>query len=267
MLFHKNLSCTIVEYSDKIKMENLFFCNSSNSYLPSTSSLQVRTEEFAEKFLLCCNEWTVLTGDHHNRNATWRRCCEGRRIRSEQQVHLRIRRNWSVDTFQQSCWAVKEETRNESFNFHVVRKCKALTKWSQVVPKTGMKLKNVGTSCVVLFFMSGLVIAKPVERSTPNPQRWKTKPTRLLPSPTSATGPPSPKTGEGFWVSVATDAGTLVFAGQQQSETLREFFFSMREKMAVRSDEGMVGFVDQDRRNSNSLNNLVEFCRNGGSTE
>ena len=30
--------------------------------------------------------------------------------------------------------------------------------------------------------------------------------------------------GEGFWVSVATDAGALVFAGQQQPATLREFF-------------------------------------------
>ncbi|MEY3044712.1 MAG: hypothetical protein RL242_1554 [Pseudomonadota bacterium] len=30
--------------------------------------------------------------------------------------------------------------------------------------------------------------------------------------------------GEGFWVSVATDAGALVFAGQQQPATLSEFF-------------------------------------------
>jgi len=44
--------------------------------------------------------------------------------------------------------------------------------------------------------------------------------------------------GEGFWFGVATDAGALVFAGQQQSETLREFFFSMREKVVVRPDEG-----------------------------
>ena len=29
--------------------------------------------------------------------------------------------------------------------------------------------------------------------------------------------------GEGFWVSVATDAGALVFAGQQQPATLSEF--------------------------------------------
>ncbi|MGA1121314.1 MAG: hypothetical protein ACO3XI_17245, partial [bacterium] len=32
------------------------------------------------------------------------------------------------------------------------------------------------------------------------------------------------KMGEGFWVSVATDAGALVFAGQQQPATLSEFF-------------------------------------------
>jgi len=30
--------------------------------------------------------------------------------------------------------------------------------------------------------------------------------------------------GEGFWFSVATDAGALVFAGQQQPATLSEFF-------------------------------------------
>ena len=44
--------------------------------------------------------------------------------------------------------------------------------------------------------------------------------------------------GEGFWFSVATDAGALVFAGQQQPATLSEFSFSMREKVAVRPDEG-----------------------------
>jgi hypothetical protein len=45
-----------------------------------------------------------------------------------------------------------------------------------------------------------------------------------LPLPTSAAGFSSPKMSEGFWVTVATDAGVLVFAGQQQSATLREFF-------------------------------------------
>ena len=46
--------------------------------------------------------------------------------------------------------------------------------------------------------------------------------------------------GEGFWFSVATDAGALVFAGQQQPATLSEFFFSMREKVAARPDEGIL---------------------------
>jgi hypothetical protein len=46
--------------------------------------------------------------------------------------------------------------------------------------------------------------------------------------------------GEGFWVSLATDAGALVFAGQQQPATLREFFFSMREKVAAGPDEGIL---------------------------
>ena len=62
----------------------------------------------------------------------------------------------------------------------------------------------------------------------------------INPSPTSAAGPPSPKMGEGFWFSVATDAGALVFAGQQQPATLSEFSFSMREKVAVRPDEGIL---------------------------
>ena len=44
--------------------------------------------------------------------------------------------------------------------------------------------------------------------------------------------------GEGFWFGVATDAGALVFAGQQQPATLSEFSFSMREKVVVRPDEG-----------------------------
>ena len=44
--------------------------------------------------------------------------------------------------------------------------------------------------------------------------------------------------GEGFWFGVATDAGALVFAGQQQPATLSEFSFSVREKVAARPDEG-----------------------------
>jgi hypothetical protein len=37
-------------------------------------------------------------------------------------------------------------------------------------------------------------------------------------------GSPLSQLGEGFWASVATDAGALVFAGQQQPATLSEFF-------------------------------------------
>ena len=60
---------------------------------PIRNLLQVKTGEFIEKFLRCSNERTVLVGNHHYRNAAWWKCCWGGKIRSEQQIHLRIRRN------------------------------------------------------------------------------------------------------------------------------------------------------------------------------